>query len=124
MRTNSYISTLSCKKLTAVLVFFGLSAAASFATLGDGKNTRKLTSEKPLLTTRALPSSSNFSLKSGFNYRGNQVIRTNEVKVVNLNTVMTYQQGGTTYVMPVRKKVTVNLTPQNKVSGATVKFNL
>ena len=125
MQTNSYISPLSGKKLAAVLVFFGLSAFASFATLGDGK-TRKLTADKPLLS-RTATRTNNFSLKSGYNFRGSQVIRTdvnNSMKVLDLNTVMTYQQGGATYVMPVRKKVSVNLGTQNKVSGATVKINL
>lgn len=127
MQTNSYISPLSGKKLAAVLVFFGLSAFASFATLGDGK-TRKLTADKPLLS-RTANRTTNFTLKSGYNFRGSQVIRTdvnnsNSMKVLDLNTVMTYQQGGATYVMPVRKKVSVNLGTQNKVSGATVKINL
>ncbi|MBP7557081.1 MAG: hypothetical protein KA821_12480 [Chitinophagaceae bacterium] len=125
MQTNSYISPLSGKKLAAVLVFLGLSAFASFATLGDGK-TRKLTADKPLLS-RTATRTTNFSLKSGYNFRGSQVIRTdinNSMKVLDLNTVMTYHQGGTTYVMPVRKKVSVNLGTQNKVSGATVKINL
>lgn len=125
MQTNSYISPLSGKKLAAVLVFFGLSAFASFATLGDGK-TRKLTADKPLLS-RSANRTTNFTLKSGYDFRGSQVIRTdvnNSMKVLDLNTVMTYQQGGATYVMPVRKKVSVNLGTQNKVSGATVKINL
>lgn len=125
MQTNSYISPLSGKKLAAVLVFFGLSAFASFATLGDGK-TRKLTADKPLLS-RTTSRTTNFSLKSGYDFRGSQVIRTdvsNSMKVLDLNTVMTYQQGGATYVMPVRKKVSVNLGTQNKVSSATVKINL
>jgi len=125
LQTNSYISPLSGKKLAAVLVFFGLSAFASFATLGDGK-TRKLTADKPLLS-RSANRTTNFTLKSGYDFRGSQVIRTdvnNSMKVLDLNTVMTYQQGGATYVMPVRKKVSVNLGTQNKVSGATVKINL
>jgi hypothetical protein len=34
--------------------------------------------------------------------------------------VLTFQQGRTTYVLPVKRKVSLNLGSQNQVKGATL----
>lgn len=108
------------RKLAALLILFTVSGIGAFATLGDGKGKKdkpiKLLSEKTSLKPGA------FSLQSGYNFRGSQVINFQEARYINLNTVVTYQQGHTTYVMPLKKKVSLNLTTQNKVSSATVKI--
>ena len=96
-----------------VLVIMGSLASGAFATLGDGKTTGPGKSRKILSTqTSARPGS--FSLKSGYNFRGNQVINSSPAanQYINLNTVVTYQQGHTTYTMPMKKKVILN----NKVT--------
>ena len=84
------------------------SAFVAFATLGDGKLNR----EKPgksLLSNRTNLKPGSFSLQSGYVFRGSQVINSQESRYVNLNsTVMTYQQGHTTYVLPIKKKVAMN----------------
>jgi hypothetical protein len=46
-----------------------------------------------------------FSLKSGYTYRGSHVINSKNQKYINLNTVVSYQRGHTTYVLPMKKKV-------------------
>jgi hypothetical protein len=89
----------------SVFILLAVSAAAAFATLGDG---RKKASAAP----RAFLSSKTvnngfFSLKSGYTFRGNQVI-SNDKKYINLNTVVTIQKGNTTYVLPLHKKVLLN----------------
>lgn len=120
MKTNFSILKATGRK-AALLSLLAVSAIGSFATLGDGK----LNKEKPkksLLSTKSSLIPGTFSLKSGYTFRGNQVIGTSEEKYVNINTIVTYQQGHTTYVLPVKKKVSVNLTSQNQVQGATVKF--
>lgn len=91
------------KKL-AVIVLLAVSAVASFATLGDGKSR----SDKPkssLLSDKTVVSPGYFSLKSGYIYRGNQVINRQAEKYINLNTVVTYQKGHITYILPIKKKV-------------------
>jgi hypothetical protein len=92
------------KKLIAVLLLGGI-AIGAFATLGDGKSgkgPRKLLSNKT--TTR--PGS--FSLHSGYQFRGNQVMTFNGTQYINFNTTVTYQQGHTTYIVPFKKKVILN----------------
>ena len=88
----------------AVILLLVVSAVASFATLGDGKS-RSDKSKSPLLSNKAIVTPGYFSLKSGYTYRGNQVINRQAEKYINLNTVVTYQKGRTTYILPIKKKV-------------------
>ncbi len=107
------------RKLAALLILFTVSGIGAFATLGDGKGKNK---PMKLLSEKTSLKPGSFSLQSGYNFRGSQVINFQEARYINLNTVVTYQQGHTTYVMPLKKKVSLNLTTQNKVSSATVKI--
>lgn len=85
-----------------VLVFLSVSAGA-LATLGDGK-AKPGTPRKSLLSGRTTTSGS-FSLKSGYSYRGSQVINTtSENRYVRLNTVVTVQKGNTVYTVPLKKR--------------------
>lgn len=88
----------------AVIILLVVTAVASFATLGDGKSgsgNRK----SSLLSDKTITAPGNFSLKSGYNFRGKQVINRQAQKYINLNTVVTYQKGRTTYILPIKKKV-------------------
>jgi hypothetical protein len=97
-------ATISIKRLikrklaTAVLVAVSV---ASFATLGDGG--------KKGFSPNIAPekfNSKNFSLRTDYNYRANHMFSTrNNNKFIMLNTVVTYQRGNATYVMPLKKKV-------------------
>lgn len=85
------------KKL-ATLLLVGLSVAA-FATLGDGKSKGK----KSLLNSKPTITPGKFSLKSGYQYRGSQVINQQQDKNnVTLNSLVTYQKGHMTYILPVK----------------------
>jgi len=79
----------------------------AFATLGDGKS-KNGKSSRPLLSVKTSVNPGFFSLQSGYRFRGNQVINTQEEKYINLNTFVTYHQGRTTYIMPLKKKVILN----------------
>ena len=79
----------------------------AFATLGDGKS-KNGNSSRSLLSDKTPLTPGTFSLQSGYSFRGNQVINTQEDKYITLNTYATYQQGRTTYVMPLKKKVVLN----------------
>ncbi len=87
----------------AVILLLAVSAAA-FATLGDGKI--KSDNPKSSLHSNRITKSGSFSLKSGYTYRGYQVINTqNERKYINLNTAVTFQKGNTSFIIPLKKKV-------------------
>jgi hypothetical protein len=92
-------------KRIAVILLLAVSAITAFATLGDGKVKKSGRLQKSLLSDKALSNSGNFSLKSGYTFRGNQVINTQTEKYINLNTVVTFQKGNTTYILPLKKKV-------------------
>ncbi len=87
----------------AVIVLLTASAAGAFATLGDGgKNSAR--ASHGLLSGRTALTPGSFTLKSGYTYRGSQVIST-EKKFIRLNTVVTLQKGNTTFIVPLKKKL-------------------
>lgn len=62
-----------------------------------------------MLSGKSQSANGSFSLRSGYTYRGSAVIDLKqEKKYINLNTVITYQQGNTTYTIPLKKKVILN----------------
>lgn len=88
----------------AVIVLLAVSAYGAYATLGDGK-TRSNT-HSSLLSNKTTIKPRTFSLRSGYSYRGNQVINTqSERRYINLNTVVTLQKGNTTFIVPLKKQV-------------------
>jgi hypothetical protein len=108
MRLNLKISKYQIKQKLVTLLFITASAAA-FATLGDGGSTKKPapSSSHSLLSFKPTYNYKHFSLKSSHNYRGNNVLSgiKQEDKYITLNTLVTYQKGNATYVLPLKKKV-------------------
>jgi len=99
---------LAGRKL-AVLVLLTASAAGAFATLGDGKKKASTTPTRSLLSGRTASGSGFFNLKSGYTYRGSQVIHSNsDKKYISLNTVVTVHKGSTTYLLPLKKKAVLD----------------
>lgn len=107
MKTSSQIWKSAARK-TVVLLLLGSLTIGAFATLGDGKSGKD--NSRKLLSTRTTNKPGSFSLRSGYNFRGKQVINSQPApnKYVNLNTVITYQEGHTTYTIPLKKKVILN----------------
>lgn len=98
------ISTLPGRKLAATLLIV-IFAAAAFATLGDGKAKSSGSRTSSLLSSKKAKLGT-FSLKSGYNFRGSQIINPDsEKKYISFNTTITWQKGNTTYVVPLKKKV-------------------
>ena len=94
------------KKKLAISALLLVSAIGAFATLGEGSTKGKSSnSHKSLLSNKTMITPGTFTLKSGYNFRGSQVINFESDRYINLNTVVTYQKGNTTYVMPLKKKV-------------------
>lgn len=91
-----------------IVLVFALSGAASFATLGDGKKSANKPSTS-LLSDRTVSKPGSFSLKSGYNYRGNTILNSaSDKRTIRLNTVVTVQKGRTTFTVPLRKNVVIN----------------
>ena len=92
------------RKLAVILLLI-ISAAGAYATLGDGKSKSSIP-KSSLLSNRTSLKPGSFSLKSGYSYRGNNVINNNtEKKYIRLNTVVTVQKGSVAYIVPLKKKV-------------------
>lgn len=92
---------LTRKAVTLVLI--GISAYAAFATLGDGKSKGK---KRSLLNNKTVVTPGKFSLKSGYQYRGSQVInQSKNNNSITLNSVVTYQKGRMTYIVPLKTTV-------------------
>jgi hypothetical protein len=87
----------------AVIILLAVSTAGAFATLGDGKK-KSANSNQSLLSSRTANTPGYFSLRSGYTYRGSEVI-SNDKKYISLNTVVSMQRGKTTYILPLKKKV-------------------
>lgn len=105
MSRNTTIFTpfLVRKLATALLISVSL---AAFATLGDGGKRSTSVKEQNLLTLRTAPLNyKNFSLKSGYRFGNSFLTPAAPEKVIVLNTVMTYQKGNTTYIVPLKKKL-------------------
>jgi hypothetical protein len=108
MAANRNILFHNKRRKLAALMLLSFFAIGAFATLGDGSSKKSKTTN--ILSDRTVTiKHGGFSLKSGYNYRGNNVI--NPVKqdvYINLNTVATYQKGNRTYILPIKSKVLLN----------------
>ena len=104
MKSNSSIKKLVKRKLVTVLFF--TASIAAFATLGDGsKKNHTDKGQRKLLSASTPYNFKSFSLKSGYNYRGKTVFAPTTAKYIMLNTVVTYQKGNSTYILPLKKKI-------------------
>lgn len=96
-----------CRQL-AMILLLAVTTVGAFATLGDGKARNTRSTKKSLLSTKTALQPGSFSLQSGYNFRGTQVINTQDNRYINLNTVVNYQNGHTSYIIPLKKKVILN----------------
>jgi hypothetical protein len=102
------IMMLLAKKM-AVVLLMAVSAAGAFATLGDGKKKASTTPKGSLLSGRTSWPAGFFTLKSGYAYKGNQVLNSSaDKKYISLNTVVSVQRGNTVYVVPLKKKAVID----------------
>ena len=107
MKTNYFISASSFRKI-AIASLLAATTIGAFATLGTGRDKKGKTGKSSLLSIKTYQNPGSFSLHSGFSFRGSQVISNQENKYITLNTMVSYQQGHTTYIMPLKKKVALN----------------
>lgn len=97
MNLTATIKCLIKRKLaTAVLI---TASVAAFATLGDGGKKGQRTGLSPDRL-----GSHSISLRSSYNFKANNLFA-QKPKFIMLNTVVTYQKGNATYIMPLKKKI-------------------
>ena len=121
MTTNRNIFSRVPKRRIATLFLLSFLAAGAFATLGDGSSNKKSKAINLLSDRSVVVKHNGFSLKSGYNYRGNNVINPAKQDVyINLNTVATYQKGNRTYILPIKSKVLLNNV---KISAGVPQLN-
>src|ERR1700722_17912351 len=109
MLKKSFISSVfRGKKLLLSALFVGL-AAFSFASMNDdGGNKAKAVAPwrsnfEPVRITNS------FTLKAGPNYHGSTIFNEEEHKpsYIQLNSLVTYQKGKVTYIIPYNNRVSV-----------------
>ncbi|HEY5771399.1 MAG TPA: hypothetical protein VIS75_02175 [Chitinophagaceae bacterium] len=112
MKNYQNIFKLVLTRKLVTLFLIGLSVVA-FASLGDGKTKGKKNS---LLNSKPTITPGKFTLKSGYQYRGSQIInQQNQNNTFTRNSLVTYQKGNMTYILPVKTvipqkiKVTVGI---------------
>jgi len=89
------------KRKIATVVLIGASVA-TFAALGDDGGKKSLKS--PTVADKL--GSKTFSLRSNYTYRGDNLLTIKQSsRFIVLNTVVTYQKGNATYILPLKKKV-------------------
>jgi hypothetical protein len=104
-----YIAHKIISRKLAFIAVILFSAVASFATLGDGK--KKTGKNKSLLSANktVVYKPGSFSLRSGYTYRGTQVLNTpSDKRVIRINTTVTIQKGRTSFIVPLKKNVVVS----------------
>ena len=100
---------LKIARRATVAFLLAASAISAFAILGDKGKTPKSHSFLSVQNFTISPGS--FSLKSNYHYRGSQVINTGRSnQYISVNTVLTYQKGNSTYIVPLRKKIFITTT--------------
>lgn len=99
MNLKSTITKRIIKRKIATAVLISASVAA-FATLGDDGKKNRTNTGSVLMPYSA----KNFSLRSNYNYKSNNIFSEPEKKnFILLNKVVTYQKGNAVFVMPLKK---------------------
>ncbi len=94
--------------LTSSLLLTLFSGVVAYATLGEGR--RKAIKRKSQLrfSNRMENTPGTFSLKSGYQFRGSQVINEPTKTSIRVNTVVSMQKGNQVYTMPLKKEVWID----------------
>ncbi len=93
------------KKLLIVSLFFSI-AAIAIADRGIGKKNKNKTTLNIATNSSSIRNSIAFNLKSGLTYKGSLISSTSTVgSSLISNSVITYQKGNMTYIIPYKHKI-------------------
>jgi hypothetical protein len=92
----------------ALICLFGLLIGfGAYATIGVGKK-KSAVSSSAILSSRKAIKPGTFSLKSGYNFRGNTILNQNPEQItVKLNTTVSVQKGNANLSIPLKKNVLI-----------------
>ncbi|MER3470855.1 MAG: hypothetical protein C4330_05850 [Chitinophagaceae bacterium] len=99
-KTSTFKSFLKRKLTTAALV---MASVAAFATLGDGGSKQK-TANKSLLIAD-YTDFRRFTLRPSYFINNHNPLNVKSERFVLMNTVVTFQRGNITYILPMKRKV-------------------
>jgi hypothetical protein len=100
---NLFISKSSTKKVLASFVLIGF-AAFALASMGGGKSKTKNKSIRADITP--VRTINGFTLKAGPAYHGSIIFAQEKTNsVISFNSIITYQKGNTTYILPYKYKL-------------------
>ncbi|MFD2525556.1 hypothetical protein ACFSQD_07035 [Flavihumibacter stibioxidans] len=100
--------TLKLLVATVMLGFAGL----AFASMGGEKRAKK--SNKVVTDFVPIKTSNGFTLKAGPAYKGSITLNQHKSSSpFSFNTLVTYQKGNTTYIMPYNNRVSIGKTTNN-----------
>ena len=110
----------SAKKTLISFILIGF-AAFAIASMGGGGNKSKDKAVRPEFTP--IRTTNGFTLKAGPSYHGSMIFGQEKNKnLVAYNSIVTYQKGNTTYILPVKYKLQTSAASQ---SGSSLQmFNL
>lgn len=93
--------------MITVLAICGIQAFAALGIGGGGKTKQQSVG----IDFTPISIANSFTLKGNFSYKGGKIMSEERIapNVITFNSVVTYQQGNTTYIMPY--KSSVSLTP-------------
>jgi hypothetical protein len=120
MLNNQAIHVSFAKKAFISLILVGFGALA-IASMGGGGSKTKDKSVKPEFTP--IRTTNGFTLKAGPVYHGSMIFGQERNKdLVSLNSIVTYQKGNTTYILPCKYKLQTSAASQ---TGSSLQmFNL
>lgn len=91
---------------TVLLTLF--SGMYAYATLGEGRRKSAKRKAELRLSNRVENTPGTFSLRSGYQFRGSTVLKTEEKSTIRINSVVSMQKGNQIYTMPLKKNVLVD----------------
>lgn len=120
-RLNILSLTLN-KQIACFILFTGL-GIYSFGSMGGG-NKPKSTSPSSQLGFTPVRTTNGFTLKAGPHYRGSSIFGETKTNTsIMFNSVVTYQKGNTTYILPYKHKISLSGAKSN-LQAVNLKVNI
>ena len=95
------------KKITMLVALFSVTVAV-FADRGVGKKAKSKTTLLNITTGGNFKNSITSNIKSGLSYKGSLLTKSPSSSSITNTTLVTYQKGNTTYIIPYKQKIAVN----------------
>ena len=96
--------------MITALAICGINAFAAIGIGGGGKTKQNSIG----IDFTPISVANSFTLKGNFSYKGGRIMSEERTpNVITFNSIVTYQQGNTTYIMPYKSSVSLTPTPSS-----------